>query len=809
MFKTPINVLFNPLLADSPGAALMTKLCLDLCPLYGRDEEIMDVSDAVALNTRLVTITGCPGIGKSSVAIAVARKLNISYDILPLFVDARGCLTSDQVRAKIVRSLGLRLNEKYFHLIGNWLGSHNRKILLVLDNLDLPRSELDGFADLLPALLSNDKVFMLCTSRKSLYGGEFGVTDYKLCDIEEASCDLLRDMVPDLPDTCVQELAAACGYVPYTVSLVGSALKHPDVSAQQLYQTLISQTHASVNVSTAMREQLLNICSDEDEELACRLFIVVEAVVQQMPLEVRRLLSCLSCFQSPFDRNAAKAVIADMELEDRLPDLPYNTCTCYGGLLDKDPTGECLFVPNLVQLVMQTQSYNGSNSNSSSAEFKYYAHYIDKVTRLCQQYHSRDYIKALSEIWKDYENILDAVKRAMYDSRELYESCATLANPEMCIFLYESLEESDYLDIYQSLMDVTKQWGDCNVDRCILCCFAYFHIRSENFEEASTLVDEAMELFPKPSPTMGHRNDEEVFSIMLILYRGVLDWRMEIDDDDDEALEIKHDAVEKIKRSLDGLKLNAGLQSPLTLYAYETYALVERERGNYQKSRHFYNVLDFVAENVLGRHPALLEGYDSRRAIWERQGLFCRAAEVAKRAAEVAMAVYGEHPYTAELYSKWVDCLIKVGDIQEAIHAADVALAIRERLFGDHLNTVLSHKMVAYLNLRCSLYDDAVKHAHRALEISRRLRLHEAYITDIETILTQSERRRDSLDSSLDSQENSKVQRHTAQVHAKTQSLQIPSRRPQKPLRSGTHTGCKREAVAMDTTVQASMSTAV
>lgn len=783
----------------------------DLSQLYGRDEETNDITDAIVMNTRLVTITGCPGQGKSSVAIAAARKLHRDHDMLPIYVNLRGCLTSDQVRAKVVQSMGLRLTRRYFDLIGNWLGSHNKKILLLLDNLDLPMSELDGFADLLPSMLATNKVYLLCTSRKAIFGGDFGVTDYKLGDIEEASCDLLRDMVPDLPDSCVQELAAVCGFVPYTVCLVGSALKHPDVSAQQLYQNLVAQTHASINISNAAKEMLANMCAEEDKHLVYRLFTVVETVVQQMPSEVRRLISSLNSFQGPFDRNAAKAVIKEPKLEARLPDFPYNSCTCYGGLLDRDATGELLTVPHLVKVVTQAPSHGGNNSNSGSAEFKYYTYYITKIARLCQQYHSKDHSRALESTWKDYSNILDALKRAMYDSRELYESCTSLATPDMCIFLYEALEESDYLDLYQCLMDVTKQWVDTSVDRRVLCCFAYFHLRGENFPEASSLVNEAMELFPKASPNSGPVPEEvEVFAILLGLYRGVLDWKMDIDEEDEDAKVAKEESIDKIKRAIELLKKTVGLQHALTIYAYETYALIEKDRGNYQKSRHYYNILDFIGSNVLGRHPALLDGYDARRAIWERQGLFCRASDIAQKAAQVAREYHREHPFTAELFMKWVDCLIKVGDIPEASHAADVALCIRERLYGDHIETVLSHKMVAYLNLRCGLFEEATKHAHRALEISRRLRVHSAYLTDIETILTQAQKRKEIMDSSMESKDsNANIKKHRVEVHNKANSLHVPSQRPQKPMRSLSSSACHREAVPIHKEVRASLSTAV
>src|SRR5438128_589068 len=62
------------------------RLPIDSARMVGREHELRDLLDLIQTE-RLVTLTGAGGIGKTRLALEVARKLELTYDDLGVFVD--------------------------------------------------------------------------------------------------------------------------------------------------------------------------------------------------------------------------------------------------------------------------------------------------------------------------------------------------------------------------------------------------------------------------------------------------------------------------------------------------------------------------------------------------------------------------------------------------------------------------------------------------------------------------------------------------------------------------------------------------
>jgi predicted ATPase/class 3 adenylate cyclase len=128
-----------------PGAADDTRplrtltapsnLPADVTVLVGRDAEIATVSDA-SRSSRIVTLTGPGGSGKTRLAIAVARAIAARYAHGTWFVDLAALANAAELDAAIAASIGLR--ETTEQPIAEVLRDHlrDRDILLVLDNLE-------------------------------------------------------------------------------------------------------------------------------------------------------------------------------------------------------------------------------------------------------------------------------------------------------------------------------------------------------------------------------------------------------------------------------------------------------------------------------------------------------------------------------------------------------------------------------------------------------------------------------------------------------------------------------------------------
>ena len=151
------------------GAVVDLALPVPATPLIGREQEARAVEDLVMQEgARLVTFTGPGGIGKSRLAVDVARWLEPQFDDGVRFADlssVRAAGVADAIAAALpVNTRGAHLSSD----VTSYL--RNRQLLLVLDNFEQARGASALVAELLAAAPG---LVTLVTSRTVLrLGGE-------------------------------------------------------------------------------------------------------------------------------------------------------------------------------------------------------------------------------------------------------------------------------------------------------------------------------------------------------------------------------------------------------------------------------------------------------------------------------------------------------------------------------------------------------------------------------------------------------------------------------------------------------------
>lgn len=151
--------------ATSVAAAPPIPLPLPLTSLIGREDEQTAVARLLTGGTRLLTLTGPGGIGKTRLALAVAAALGDAFPDGVVFVDLAPLRDPRLVPATIARAVHLRESggQSARELLLAYL--RTRRLLLVLDNLE----HLLGAAPLLAELLEGcPRVALLVTSRATL-----------------------------------------------------------------------------------------------------------------------------------------------------------------------------------------------------------------------------------------------------------------------------------------------------------------------------------------------------------------------------------------------------------------------------------------------------------------------------------------------------------------------------------------------------------------------------------------------------------------------------------------------------------------
>jgi predicted ATPase/class 3 adenylate cyclase/Tfp pilus assembly protein PilF len=143
-----------------------TNLPPTLPPLVGRAEDLTElVSLLAAADSRVVTLTGPGGVGKTRVALAAGTEALHSFDDGVFFIDLSALADPALVVGAIATALGLR--ESPGRTLTEFLSDYlaPRHTLLILDNLE---HLLDAAADVAALVSSAPSLKVLVTSREPL-----------------------------------------------------------------------------------------------------------------------------------------------------------------------------------------------------------------------------------------------------------------------------------------------------------------------------------------------------------------------------------------------------------------------------------------------------------------------------------------------------------------------------------------------------------------------------------------------------------------------------------------------------------------
>ena len=162
VFKLPVESLPDPAL----GAAGPRPFPSPATSFVGRTDDVAAVSSLLLGDSRVVTLLGPPGIGKTRLAIAVASRLDEHLPHGSRFVPLIAVTEPAMVPVAICDALGLRASgpEAAEHLLSDQLGQ--QEVLLVLDNFE----HVVPAAPVVARLLTKARgVRVLATSREPLW----------------------------------------------------------------------------------------------------------------------------------------------------------------------------------------------------------------------------------------------------------------------------------------------------------------------------------------------------------------------------------------------------------------------------------------------------------------------------------------------------------------------------------------------------------------------------------------------------------------------------------------------------------------
>ena len=220
------------------AAAPRPSLPLHLSSFIGRDRDVAELG-ALLHTTRLLTVTGPVGIGKSRIVLAVAETLSPAFPGGVVWVDLGGCVRTDEVLPAIARSVGVDGVDAA--ALATALGARldGTPTLLVLDGCEAVH---DACAEAAGVLLAGAPTLVVAaTSQQAL--GLPGEREYPLSSLAtvgdaeavELFVERARAVLPGFdPDPATRgvivDICAALDGLPLAIELAAARMKYFDAA---------------------------------------------------------------------------------------------------------------------------------------------------------------------------------------------------------------------------------------------------------------------------------------------------------------------------------------------------------------------------------------------------------------------------------------------------------------------------------------------------------------------------------------------------------------------------------------------------
>jgi predicted ATPase/DNA-binding winged helix-turn-helix (wHTH) protein len=287
-----------------------------LTPLIGRADDVSDIEGRLNRN-RFVTIAGPGGIGKTSVALAVAEQAAASsYENGVYLVDCAPLLGASLVARKLASTLGLEIAEEdpTRGLVGYLRG---KRMLIVLDGCE---RVVEAAAVLAERLLKGSAgVGILATSREPL--GAEGEIVHRLppLEIPPASIDLTANDALTYPavQLFVERVSSSLGHFELSdadASVVADICRRLDGIALAIELAAARVDVFGLSGVAARLEDRLGFLTHGRRTALPRhqtLTATLDWSYDALPESEQAALRRLSVFAGPFTLDAARAVAAD------------------------------------------------------------------------------------------------------------------------------------------------------------------------------------------------------------------------------------------------------------------------------------------------------------------------------------------------------------------------------------------------------------------------------------------------------------------------------------------------------------------
>ena len=464
----------------------------------GRQSEVEEIIGHVTSeSTRLVSIWGSPGFGKTSVAIAVGHALQTQG--LPVYwVSLRGLQSKAGLTSKILSLLTqptiqekqpfdqrLSLDDKICQLFSEI----SKQSAFILDNADdllesgRPKLKEEVMQLLQEILRQNPRVTFIVTTRESLefmdihFQGHRGL---RIGTLGEASAQtLIHELFPHANVADCSKIAQLCGQVPLAMKLMCSLISEDSASPRHFLDNFMISS-----------ESIVKMLDNQDYPTSHRLKFVFDSSFQRLPEQEQEALISLSIFPENFSTEVAAAVLGTKtayEAERMLQSLRRKS------LIDSSSKPGAFTMHKLLQSFSREKGHTDLKETILNAKVRLNAFYVSHFHKLNEQFLTGHSLAAYVAFYEDKESIIQSLIEGCFDSKTADSVFQILVKGELFL---DSLFWSDakiFLHMYDDAINAANLHGNEKYHRQLLSSKAFCEVTWGPTGQTNYLLSEVKE----------------------------------------------------------------------------------------------------------------------------------------------------------------------------------------------------------------------------------------------------------------------------------------------------------------------------
>ena len=431
----------------------------------GRQSECEEIIGHVTSeSTRLVSIWGSPGFGKTSVAIAVGHDLQ-SKGMQVCWVSLRELKSKTDLVSKLLSFVKPSRSVRNDHPSSSYpslddqlcllLSEISDRSIFILDNADNLLEDGEPGAkkeviELLKEILRRSKAIIFAlTTRESLGFLNVDLQGHQSVRIrpldEHSSNALVKALLPTARSSDCTRIVKICGFVPFAIKLLCSSISEGEAQPSQYLDEFMQFA------STASIAEMLDRPDYPDEY---RLQSLFELSFERLTAQEKKAVVLLSIIPEKFGMKVAAAVLDENNVQaKKLLHGLRRKC-----LLDSDVKQELFTMHKLLQSFARKKGENEMKDTVLKSKDRLDAFYVSRFRKLNEQFLTGHSMTAFLKFYEDEQSIIQSLLNALADAKTAGTVFDVLGKGKLFLETLFFKPGSTFYLIYDSVIEAAKRF---------------------------------------------------------------------------------------------------------------------------------------------------------------------------------------------------------------------------------------------------------------------------------------------------------------------------------------------------------------